>query len=390
MIKVLVAAMITSGIWLLIIKLYEGKYSKPLSFMLWAGLMGGALSVEVASISSSILSDFCDSAPNQLGSERPVFSLLIAYYVGLSEEMWKFISAVLIIKWGRVEPKHPLDIMLLGITVSMGFELFENISYGQTYGWPLVFWRSLLPGHALYGAAWSFGLMEYFRQNQSTSGIQTLIGGWLLAAVLHATYDYFVFLDKLWTFSLAVVLTWGPIIILHFYLRRIQVLRPFRAKSNEAYLESNTSPAEIVKTPLRNNLFSESGKHPLVLAKAIYLPDDSANKLDFLRNTKKNQTGKMYNRNEYMQSLIKSIFDLMKSGKLSPDLCLTKKDSAKRSYCAINSSKAVMLSYSSLRMLDEIRQNIKNRSGQRYTRDQYLLGIINGLHYKDSQKKLIS
>jgi len=32
-----------------------------------------------------------------------------------------------------------------------------------------------LPGHALYGAAWSFGLMEYFRQSHSTSGIQTLI-----------------------------------------------------------------------------------------------------------------------------------------------------------------------------------------------------------------------
>ncbi|MBT4266063.1 MAG: hypothetical protein HOD85_17830 [Deltaproteobacteria bacterium] len=191
-----------------------------------------------------------------------------------------------------------------------------------------------------------------------------------MAAALHATYDYFIFLNKSWTLCFAVVLTWALIIILHFYLRRIQALRPF-SRPNEKVPESeNTS------------MYSNCGKHPAVLAKAIYLSDDSAKKLDRLRVTKKQQTGNKYNRSQYMQLIISGMFQLMKSEKLNLDLRFLKICSEKRKYCSIESSKSVMLSYSCLTMLDEIRQYIKKRSGHRYTRDQYLLGIINGLYHK--------
>lgn len=375
MLKVLLVAIISSGIWLIIVRCYDREQKRPMKFLLWAGLMGGAFSTEAAGIFNTIFSELTGIAIENAQS-KPFSSLFHAYYVGFNEEFWKILAAVLILKWNRHEVKHPLDILTLGISVSMGFEMIENISYGYHFTWDLVLWRSLLPGHLLYGAVWSFGLKEYYSSGKNKSGIQYLILIWLLSAALHATYDFFIFLDEGWAIIVAIILTWAPLVIIHRKLRQ----------TGSQQLSSGFSLYTTPSSVSSKGLYSSTGRHPAVLAKAFYLAPETLKKLDSLRLRQKQKRGVFNSRKDFIHRAIESLHRLHeKRGTIIEPKYFSRQEN-KNDYFSLNGSNCLNLSFSSIKMLDDIRHQTKKQTGLQYSRDTYLVGFINKMYNSRSKQ----
>ncbi|MCP4755979.1 MAG: PrsW family intramembrane metalloprotease [Proteobacteria bacterium] len=384
MIKVILMAAITSGIWLCILKCYAGKHSQPSSFLLWAGLMGGAFSVELSWILNTAFTDVTGIRFDNFTGSRSFQILILSYFVGFNEETWKLLATLLILKWSKKEVRHPLDIMILGITVSMGFEMWENIHYGHRYCWSLVLWRSLLPGHLLFGAMWSYGLKEMYVGRMSRVSVQIFVFSWILAAIVHATYDFLVSIDRAWGFYLGVLLIWLPLVFFHKQLRSLtghkSRKRTPRDYSVGPVTEISPIPGLMSRSVAPKKPVCGVRSHQSDLAKSVHMSPETLTKLDDLRQRKHKKAGKLYSRNAYVQSMVAGLYNTMKKQGLGSGLYSFKNVSTPKDDFTLDSSQSVSLPYATLRMLDEIRQYAKNQSGRRISRDIYLTGVIDKLH----------
>ncbi len=384
MIKVIIIATICSGLWLWIIKRYDISNKKSLNFLLWVGLMGGAFAVEFSWVFNTAFSDLTGISLNNLDNAKPFRTLCFSYFIGFNEELWKLAAALSILKWSKKRVRHPLDIMMLGITVSLGFALWENIMYGNMYSWRLVFWRSLMPGQMIFGVIWSYGLKELYAGSRHSNAMKIFVFSWILAALLHATFDFFVFLGEDWTFYLGISLIWLPVFFFH---RLLKNLRSAKEGDRESQFLGSPIPAKAgpaAKTGLCREApvksLSRVGKKPTVLAKSIGLSPESMNKLDNLCSRTQKKTGRTYSRNLYLRLIIKKLYENMQNQYGKTGLDFSTIPLKKRGAYALDSIKSVNLSYSTLRMLDEVRRKSGSRPGLNIPRDVYLYGLINRLH----------
>ena len=235
MVSILFMTIISSLCWVFLVNCYHTKDQKSLSELVLIGLMGGAFSSQFAWVLNISFTDITQVKICQLNHTKPIDTFIAAYYVGFNEEAWKLIAIFILLAWIRSRASSALNIMTLGISVSLGFAFWENISYGVDFGWEIVLFRSLIPGHLVYGAILSVGLSESRRGQKKGYDLIWIVLCYLLASIYHATYDFFIFLDIYWGFVMALILAWLPIIIFHRYLRtlgklNIPKLQPIRSK----------------------------------------------------------------------------------------------------------------------------------------------------------------
>jgi len=133
---------------------------------------------------------------NSFGITDPVLYNAVLYFgvVGFSEETAKY---VLLKKrtWHDREFNCQFDAVVYAATVSLGFALWENITYVMMYGFTTALVRAVtaIPGHACFGVF--MGLFygqakrfDYLGNRKASKAFRVL--SVVIPALIHGTYDF--------------------------------------------------------------------------------------------------------------------------------------------------------------------------------------------------------
>ena len=134
-----------------------------------------------------------------------------AYRAGLTEEILKFL-----VLYFYIMPKsafnEPMDAIVYGVVVSLGFATFENISYVylggfETDSFSLAIMRavSAIPMHATCGIimGYFFGLYAF------TNSKNFLIKSLIFPIAIHATYNFLTLYDFFFLYFLVIVMIYA-------------------------------------------------------------------------------------------------------------------------------------------------------------------------------------
>jgi RsiW-degrading membrane proteinase PrsW (M82 family) len=119
-----------------------------------------------------------------------------AFVVAAATEELAKVLCVRWIIWHRPEFDERIDGIVYAARAGLGFALVENVAYLMTATTPagyvgMYIGRALLavPGHAIWA-----GMMGYYAARRRFDGDGPgLLGGWLLATLLHGVYDAAIF-----------------------------------------------------------------------------------------------------------------------------------------------------------------------------------------------------
>ena len=208
---ILIAAAVIPAIFLMIKVYRSDKLERESPYMIWSLVKAGILSSLLALVEERVLSVI-------LGLAVPQNSYLydiILYFgiVAFAEESSKY----LLMKrqtWSSWEFNCQYDGVVYAVFVSLGFALWENISYVMMYGFGTAIVRAItaIPGHACFGVFMGifYGIAKRldYRGNNAGSKICRILAV-VVPALLHGAYDYIATMesnDGGWYFMVFVVI----------------------------------------------------------------------------------------------------------------------------------------------------------------------------------------
>ncbi|MGO8763414.1 MAG: PrsW family glutamic-type intramembrane protease [Desulfobaccales bacterium] len=217
--------LISTGMWVWVLRRYDRLQPEPIKVLLWVGLLGGFISI-VPAIVFNILIDHFLGLAGFIGDLSRRISLPLALYsavfVGINEETWKFLATLSLVR-KLPEFDEPIDGMIYAMTVALGFAAIENVEYIVRFGPGVLVTRSLLsiPIHLVCGAIWGYGLARARFISKPRRYFKTALPYLLAAAVVHAAFDFCLFL-RTWTMILVFPLL---LFIVWFANRKLHYLR---------------------------------------------------------------------------------------------------------------------------------------------------------------------
>ena len=114
--------------------------------------------------------------------------------VALTEELGKFI-VLRLYAFPKKTFDEPLDGIVYGVVIAMGFATVENIMYVREYGFQTAIVRMFLsvPAHGTFGVLMGYyaGKAKFDQRNKNT----LLLKGVAWAVLFHGTFDFFLFLQ---------------------------------------------------------------------------------------------------------------------------------------------------------------------------------------------------
>ena len=125
----------------------------------------------------------------------PLYRLLLCFVVvGCSEEGAKYLLLRLR-TWNTPYFNCQFDGVVYAVFVSLGFAIWENLSYVFMYGLETALLRAVtaIPGHACFGVlmgAWYGMARRYANFDYPEKSRSALRWAFLLPTLLHGTYDY--------------------------------------------------------------------------------------------------------------------------------------------------------------------------------------------------------
>ncbi len=126
-----------------------------------------------------------------LHPQTPLLLLLFGtiFIVGFIEEGIKSL-AVYKLHYQHPDFDEPVDGIIYGITVGLGFAAFENLFYTVLYGYQVGIARAVLTSlaHASFTGVFGFYLSRAQHEDNKT----LIWAGFLLVAFLHGIYDFLV------------------------------------------------------------------------------------------------------------------------------------------------------------------------------------------------------
>ncbi|MBA2134029.1 PrsW family intramembrane metalloprotease [Capillibacterium thermochitinicola] len=140
-------------------------------------------------------------------------------YIGLIEEGLKFLLLALTVNY-RKDMNEPVDGIVYGITVGLGFAALENLLYTRTMGFEVGIWRAVVTclAHATF-SGWGGYFLTAGGAYRSVR--QRFFRGFGVALFWHGLYDFFIFLNTPFWSAGALVLTG---ILLYFLFRKMHEL----------------------------------------------------------------------------------------------------------------------------------------------------------------------
>lgn len=139
------------------------------------------------------------------------------------EEIAKGLVLFLILFVQRHELDSPLDGIIYGAMVGMGFAMVENVLYYTSYfgefgaaGWnELVIVRGVIFGlnHALYSAMTGLGIALARMSKRWPVRIGAPLLGLAVAIALHATHNVAMFGGTIWSFLVGITFGWGGVVV---------------------------------------------------------------------------------------------------------------------------------------------------------------------------------
>ena len=109
------------------------------------------------------------------------------FLIGLIEEGLKFLVLGVVLRpFGELD--EPVDGMIYGITVGLGFAALENLLYTQALGIQVGLWRAVVTSlaHAAF-TGWGGRLLT---RSDRASRFRRFLGGWWVALFFHGLYDF--------------------------------------------------------------------------------------------------------------------------------------------------------------------------------------------------------
>ena len=189
---ILIAAAVIPAV-VLLVKVYKVDHlDKESPRLLWNLVVRGVIATVFAMLTEWI-GEFVLSSFVQEGTVLYNF-LLYFIVVAVSEEGFKY----LLMKqrtWKDPEFNFQFDGVVYAVFVSLGFALWENISYVLMYGFGTALIRAVtaVPGHACFGVfmgAW-YGLAKKYESYGMHSQSKTCrVVALLSCIVLHGCYDF--------------------------------------------------------------------------------------------------------------------------------------------------------------------------------------------------------
>lgn len=189
---VLILAAVIPAIFL-IVKVYRSdKLEKESPYLVWNLIKAGVLSSLLALVEEWVLSFILDATVSQ---DSVAYNVILYFgIVAFAEETSKYIFMKRE-TWKNPEFNCQFDGVVYGTIVSLGFALWENISYVMSYGFGTALVRAItaIPGHACFGVFMGifYGIakkMDY--RGEAGKSKMARFFAVLIPALLHGTYDY--------------------------------------------------------------------------------------------------------------------------------------------------------------------------------------------------------
>lgn len=194
------------------------RYEKEPTWLLAATFLWGA----VPSILLALLFNSLFSLPFYFFTDETSANTLSAITIGpLVEESVKGFALLAIFFLWRHEIDSPLDGIIYGAMVGMGFALVENVVYfvnifgeGGSEAWSLnVLMRGVVFGlnHALYTSMTGLGVALARMSTNRGLSLFAPVAGWLAAVLLHAFHNFAVSFNSLPLLCAGILADWGGV-----------------------------------------------------------------------------------------------------------------------------------------------------------------------------------
>jgi len=195
------------------------RYEKEPWWLLLATFFWGA----VPSILFAYLFNALFSMPVYLLAGNTLGTTISAsFVVPIVEESIKGLAVLVILWLWRDEIDSPLDGIIYGAMVGLGFALVENVYYfvnvygeGGLEAWKVnVFVRSIVFGlnHALFTSMTGLGIAIARTSTQPLVKVVALVGGWTTAVFLHFLHNFSVSFGNLLCL-VALLSDWGGLLL---------------------------------------------------------------------------------------------------------------------------------------------------------------------------------
>lgn len=206
----LIASAVLPAIFLLVKVYRSDRIEKETPYLIWRLVLGGVISTFFALVSERLFGTLLSSLVPKASKAYNV--LLYFGVVAISEELSKF---VLLKKrtWRNPEFNCLYDGVVYATAVSLGFALWENISYVTMYGFTTALVRAVtaVPGHACFGVFmgvfYSLAKSNDYMGNKERSSFFNVLAV-VVPVLLHGAYDYIASMevqDFSWTFIIFVM-----------------------------------------------------------------------------------------------------------------------------------------------------------------------------------------
>lgn len=216
-------SLLPCALWLLYFA-SQSRYKQPSRRVILYTFLLGALST-LPALAVNIAGERVLSALS--GRSEWTYPLILFFVVAPAEELLKLL-VVYLYSYRQPEFDEPLDGVIYAAAAALGFAAVENAIFLAETGPLLLLVRGPLtnPGHALFSALWGLSLSRAkAAPNMARARLPIIARGYLLAALLHGTFDLLL-LAAGRIHLLLFALVAGAVLALFFWVRsRIRFYR---------------------------------------------------------------------------------------------------------------------------------------------------------------------
>lgn len=195
---ILIIAAVIPAVFLMVRVWRADRLEKESPWLMWQLVKGGILSSLLAMVEERVCSWILGAAV----PENTVLYNVILYFVivAVAEESSKYIFLKRN-SWNSNEFTSQYDGVVYAVFTSLGFGLWENISYVLTFGFSTAIVRAVtaIPGHACFGVF--MGVFYGFARKYENAGNPLAAKVCrclcvLFPVLLHGTYDYIATMEQ--------------------------------------------------------------------------------------------------------------------------------------------------------------------------------------------------